>query len=87
MLSTILVTADGSIWRGNLSTGEGEVVVPALGTIANGLDYDERSGYLYVAGGDSGEELQGVDVLVNLDRCPPGWQCSCWHMDREEKRF
>lgn len=59
-----LVDTDGSVWMGDLSTGEGEVVVPATGTVANGLEYDRRSGYLYVCGGPTGEGKQGRDRLV-----------------------
>ncbi len=47
--------ANGAIWKGDLRTGEGEVLVPgAEGGIAVGMDFDERSGYLFVAGGTSG---------------------------------
>ena len=45
---------DGSIWKGDLFTGIGEVVVTGDGITAVGLDYDPRSGYLFVAGGASG---------------------------------
>ena len=45
---------DGSIWKGDLSTGKGEVVVSNPGGAAGGLDHDRRSGYLYVAGTSSG---------------------------------
>jgi hypothetical protein len=47
--------ADGAIWKGDLRTGAGEILVPgALGGIAVGLDHDDRSGFLYVAGGPLG---------------------------------
>jgi sugar lactone lactonase YvrE len=46
----------GAIYRGDLRTGEGEVFVPAQdGRAAIGLDYDARSGYLFVAGGPTGQ--------------------------------
>ena len=45
---------DGSIWKGDLSTGEGEVVVSGPGGAVAGLDHDRRSGYLYAAGTSSG---------------------------------
>jgi sugar lactone lactonase YvrE len=46
----------GAIYRGDLRTGEGEVLVPAqTGRAAIGLDYDARSGYLFVAGGTTGQ--------------------------------
>lgn len=44
--------ADGSVYRGDLRTGKGEVFVgPTPGRIAVGLSYDRRSDYLFVAGG------------------------------------
>ncbi len=46
----------GSIYRGSLRTGEGQVLVPPQdGRAAIGLDFDNRSGYLFVAGGETGE--------------------------------
>lgn len=46
----------GSIYRGSLRTGEGEVLVPAQeDRMAIGLDFDQRSGYLFVAGGPTGQ--------------------------------
>lgn len=46
---------DGAIWKGDLRTGEGAVLVPGTpGTVAVGLDYDPRSGYLFVSGGAGG---------------------------------
>ncbi|CAM9667174.1 unnamed protein product [Scytosiphon promiscuus] len=45
---------NGSIWKGDLSTGEGEVVVSDAGGPAVGLDHDRRSGYLFVCGGTAG---------------------------------
>lgn len=47
---------DGRIYRASLRTGEGAVLVaPPEGRIAVGLDLDERSGLLWVAGGPTGE--------------------------------
>lgn len=49
---------DGAIWKGDLSTGEGEVVVPGTeGGQGLGMKYDRRSGYLFVCGGLSGDEV------------------------------
>ena len=45
---------DGSIWKGDLRTGKGEVVISDVGGLAGGLDHDSRSGYLFVAGGSAG---------------------------------
>src|SRR5215208_4566791 len=45
----------GAIYRGDLRTGEGDVLVPAQsGRAAIGLKYDERTGLLFVAGGPTG---------------------------------
>src|SRR5829696_655443 len=45
----------GAVYRGDLRTGEGEVLVPAqAGRAAIGLKYDERTGLLFVAGGPTG---------------------------------
>ncbi len=46
---------DGSIWTGDLRTGEGSVLVPGSpGRLAVGMDFDESSGHLFVAGGFGG---------------------------------
>lgn len=57
-LTVVLSTSrtDGQIWKGDLSTGEGEVVI-SNGQAA-GLDYDRRSGYLFVAGAFGGERTK-----------------------------
>jgi sugar lactone lactonase YvrE len=45
----------GAIYRGDLQTGEGDVLVPPQsGRAAIGLKYDERTGLLFVAGGPTG---------------------------------
>jgi sugar lactone lactonase YvrE len=45
----------GAIYRGDLRTGEGAVLVAAQsGRAAIGLKYDERTGLLFVAGGPTG---------------------------------
>ena len=45
----------GAVYRGDLRTGEGAVLVPAQeGRAAIGLKYDERTGLLFVAGGPTG---------------------------------
>lgn len=45
----------GAIYRGDLRTGEGEILVPAQeGRAAIGLKYDERTGLLFVSGGPTG---------------------------------
>lgn len=46
---------DGAIYSGDLRTGEGAVLVPGVeGQVAVGMDFDARSGNLFVAGGPSG---------------------------------
>lgn len=45
----------GAVFRGDLRTGKGEVLVPAqAGRLAIGLKFDERTGLLFVAGGPTG---------------------------------
>lgn len=45
----------GAVYRGDLRTGEGDVLVPAQeGRAAIGLKYDKRTGLLFVAGGPTG---------------------------------
>ncbi len=47
--------ADGSIYRGDFRTGEGEIIfTPDGGGVAVGLAFDPRTKYLYVAGGPTG---------------------------------
>jgi hypothetical protein len=46
---------DGAIWKGDVRTGAGEVFVEGVeGRLAVGMDFDQRSGYLFVAGGAAG---------------------------------
>lgn len=40
---------------GDLDTGEGGVVIPGAGSYSVGLDFDRRSGYLFVRGGLTGD--------------------------------
>lgn len=47
--------ADGDIYRANLRTGAGEVIIQGPGMPAVGLAYDARSNYLFVSGGPAGE--------------------------------
>lgn len=48
--------AGGAIYRGNLRTGEGEVLVsPIEDRVAVGLSYDSRSNHLFVAGQSTGK--------------------------------
>jgi hypothetical protein len=46
----------GGIWRGDVRTGTGTVLAPAVaGRVGVGLDYDKRANLLWVAGGGTGE--------------------------------
>ncbi len=46
---------DGAIWKGDVDSGEGEVLVAGVpGRLAVGMDFDKRSGHLFVAGGPTG---------------------------------
>ncbi len=47
--------ADGDIYRANLVTGAGEVFIEGPGTPAVGLAFDDRTGYLFVSGGPTGD--------------------------------
>jgi len=48
--------ANGSIYRADLRTGQGEIIIvpPQDGIIAVGLSFDRRSNFLFVAGGPAG---------------------------------
>ena len=48
------LTNAGAIYKGNLLTGEGQVLVPPTGKPVAGLSYDARTDYLYAATGHSG---------------------------------
>ena len=64
------LTNAGTIFKGSLVTGEGQVLVPATGKPISGLSYDARTDYLYVAtgyypGGFAGPFLeQGIKVYT-----------------------
>lgn len=46
---------DGAIWKGDVRTGQGEVFIEGeAGKLAVGMDFDRRSGYLFVSGGAGG---------------------------------
>jgi sugar lactone lactonase YvrE len=47
--------ANGAIFKGDFRSGEGDILVEgATGNISVGLSFDERTGYLFVAGGTTG---------------------------------
>lgn len=47
--------ANGDIYAADLVTGDGEILVEGPGTPAVGLDFDRRTGYLFVSGGPNGD--------------------------------
>lgn len=59
----------GAIYRGDIETGEGEILVPAQeGRSAIGLKFDSRSGLLYVAGGATGYAyVYDAETGANVD--------------------
>ena len=48
------LTNSGAIYKGNLCTGEGEILVEPTGKPVAGLSYDPRTNYIYAATGDPG---------------------------------
>lgn len=68
--------ADGSIYRADLRTGAGEIVVAAAesGDVAVGLDFDDRSGNLFVAGGPTGKafvyDTDNGTMVAEFDLAP-----------------
>ena len=46
--------AGGAVWAGDVRTGEGDVLVPAWGGVAVGVDYEADANRLWVAGGPTG---------------------------------
>jgi hypothetical protein len=48
--------ANGAIWKGDVRTGHGRVLVPGVaGKVAVGVEYEARANRLWVAGGPTGE--------------------------------
>jgi hypothetical protein len=69
--------ADGSVYRANLRTGDGEVFISGQsGLLAVGLSYDGRSNYLYVSGGPGGDarvyDAYSGALLASYQLIPPG---------------
>ena len=64
--------ADGSIWRGNVRTGDGAVWVEGGGAPTVGMALDRRRHLLWVAGGPTGE-VRAYDVrTLRGGRALPG---------------
>jgi len=51
----------GAIYKGNLRTGEGAILVPPTGKPVSGLSYDPRTDYLYAATG-FGDFVSGIII-------------------------
>ncbi len=69
---------DGAIWKGDVRTGEGAVLVAGVpGRIAVGMDHDARSGHLWVAGGPDGNAYvydgNSGSLVDVLDLVPGGF--------------
>jgi sugar lactone lactonase YvrE len=67
----------GRIYRGDLRTGAGEILVPELGgRAAIGLSFDERTNYLFVAGGPTGNayvyDAETGDTVAAIPLTTPG---------------
>ncbi len=59
------LTNTGAIYKGNLLTGEGQVLVPPTGKPLVGLSYDARTDYLYAATGFGNPNRErGVNVYA-----------------------
>jgi hypothetical protein len=58
------LTNAGAIYKGNLVTGEGQVLVPPTGKNLAGLSYDARTDYLYAATAHVGQLECGVKVYA-----------------------
>ena len=63
--------ADGSIYRGDFRTGEGEVIFTPEAGVSVGLAFDERTKYLYVSGGPGGGayvlDTRTLEVVESYD--------------------
>lgn len=69
---------DGAIWKGDLRTGDGETFVEGVeGRIAVGMDYNRRSGNLFVAGGPDGNAYvydgKSGDLVETVNLVPSGF--------------
>ncbi len=58
------LTNAGAIYKGNLATGEGQLLVPPTGKQVIGLSYDARTDYLYAATGHLDGLEEGVKVYA-----------------------
>jgi sugar lactone lactonase YvrE len=69
--------AGGGVWAGDVRTGAGDVLVPAWGGAATGVDFDEVSNRLWVAGGPTGTvrvyDASSGDLLRQYTFAPAGF--------------
>jgi sugar lactone lactonase YvrE len=69
----------GAVFRGDLLTGEGAVLVPAqAGRSSTGMKYDPRTGLLFVAGGNTGKAfiydgVSGANIAELQLTAPPAF--------------
>ncbi len=69
--------ASGAVYRGDLRTGAGAVLVPPSGDrVAIGLSYDHRSNYLFAAGGGTGMayiyDAKTGELVASYELTDPG---------------
>ena len=69
---------DGAIWKGDLRTGVGTILVPGVaGRLAVGMDLDRSTGNLFVAGGPDGNgyvyDATSGDSVAVVDLVPFGF--------------
>jgi hypothetical protein len=76
--------AGGAIYAVDLRTGAGSTLVPGIpgSRFAVGLDFDARSGYLFVAGGLNGDgRLYDTDTGEMVHQLPLGTPLASWIND------
>ena len=69
--------ANGAIFKGDFASGTGSILVDGVpGNVAVGLAFDERSGYLFVAGGPTGTakvyDISTGDPVGSFNLTGPG---------------
>ena len=69
--------AGGGVWAGDVRTGTGDVLVPAWGGAAVGIDYEADANRLWVAGGPTGTvrvyDASSGDLLEHYTFSPAGF--------------
>jgi sugar lactone lactonase YvrE len=69
--------ANGAVYRADLRSGQGEIVVPPQeGVIAVGLSFDQRTNFLFVAGGPAGAgyvyDVETGNMVAEYQLTTPG---------------